>query len=101
MAEKKPIIKVWFMKPTEAFYGLSEEERNDLEPKTVKKLEEVGGKRIFVGSPFWSNEEWALIGVEEFPDIEAVQELARFVWENNSRYFETKTYLCTRWSQEQ
>lgn len=95
--EKKPVIKIWFAKIKEAYFRLSEEERNSIESKRVKKFEELGGKLLVGGTPYWSNEEWAVFGVEEFPDVEAVQEYAEFMiglgW---LRYFESKTYLATR-----
>lgn len=100
MAEKEHIIKVWLMKPKEAWWQLSEEERNDISRKIDEKLVEVGGKNILTCTPYWSNEECAMIGAQEFPNIEAVQEFAQFLWETNERYTESKTYLCTRWPQE-
>ena len=96
MAWKKPIYKFWFSKPKKAWWQLSEDERNEIGKKIDKKAEEVGAKTIITCTPYWSNEEWAMMGVQEFPDIEAVQEFAVFLWETNARYVESKTYLCTR-----
>ena len=96
MAEKKPIVKVYFWKPKEADYSLSEEELREHAAKLAKKREELGGKPIVVCDCRWSNQEWYRFGVEEFPDIEAVQEFARFMEElQHFRFVESKTYLGT------
>ena len=95
MAWKKPIYRIWFWKPTQAWWRLSEEERNENARKLDEKLEEVGGKNILTCTPYWSNEEWAMMGVEEFPNIEAAQEFSVFLWETSARYGQAKTYLCT------
>ena len=44
MAEKNPIIKVLFMKPKEAYFKLSEEERKDFGNKAMRDVEQVGGR---------------------------------------------------------
>lgn len=99
--EKKPILKIWFSNVKEAWFRLSKEERNDIQRKRAEKFRELGGKLLVSGTPYWSNEEWATFGVEEFPDIEAVQEYAEFIIELGwLRYNESKTYLCTRGSYE-
>jgi len=97
MAEKKPIILLYFAKGKEAGYRLSKEKQKELMGKIGKNLEEVGGKTIVACDCRWANEEWAWFGVEEFPDIEAVQKHKDFQdkleW---YRYVEAKTYLGTR-----
>jgi len=96
MAEKKPIIKVLFVKPKEAYFKLSEEERKELGDKAMKDVEDVGGKWIAFCDCYWSNEEWVWFGVMEFPDIEAVQKHAKFIEGlEQSRYVESKSYLGT------
>ena len=71
-----PIYKLWMMKLKEAAYQLSEEERNDLAAKNQEALQKVGGKPIVMCACDWENESWTYFGVEEFPDIEAVQKLS-------------------------
>ena len=100
MAWKRPIYKIWFWKPKKAWWKLSEEEQNEISRKLDEKLEEIGGKHILTCTPYWSNQEWGMIGVQEFPNIEAVQEFALFLWETNARYVESKTYLGTRFPSE-
>jgi hypothetical protein len=95
--KRKPIIKVCFAKLTEAWFRLSEEKLEELEGKAGKKFEEVGGKAIVKCPSYMSNEEWNSFGVEEYPDIEAVQKFAEFLLELEwSMHIESKTYLGTR-----
>jgi len=85
-------------KPTETWYQLSEEEQNALVAKSAETLKRVGGKSIVSCFSSWASEEWAFLGVEEFPDIEAVQksqeEQIAFNW---FRYIESKSILGTEW----
>jgi hypothetical protein len=46
----------------------------------------------------WASEQTQFWGVEEFPDIEAVQKLAQLQAELNwYRYVDSKTILGTKW----
>ena len=94
MAKGKPVVKVWFMRPKEAWFRLSEEKREELSRKHDKKLEELHAKTIVLCDSRWSNEEWATFGVEEFPNIEAEQEYTRFLEElGHFTLVESKIYL--------
>jgi hypothetical protein len=94
---KKAVIRIWMSRPTYAYYNMSEGEKNVLWGKLAKKYEELGIKTIIECKSNWSNEEWVGFGVEEFPDIVAVQMLAKFQLEELEwpRYFIAKTYLGT------
>ena len=93
-----PIYKLYMTKPTEAWYKLSEEERNDLYAKSRKALQEVGGKTIVQCTPAWSTEEWALFGVEEFPDVEAAQKHTEALYAIDwPRYLQGKSMLGSQW----
>jgi hypothetical protein len=98
MAEKKPIIRLYFAKIKEAFYNLSEEEKKEFMRKDRKNLDELGCKIMMMVDCRWSNEEWNFIGVEEWPTIEALEKRAKFEYEELGayRYVESKTYLGTR-----
>ena len=98
MAEKKPIIRLLFAKIKEAFYALSEEEKQEFMLKDRKNLDELGCKVLMMIDCRWSNEEWNYIGVEEWPTIEALEKRAKFEFEElqKFRYAESKTYLGTR-----
>jgi hypothetical protein len=95
----KPIFKLFIGKPTEAWYQLSEEERNSRLEKVNALLEQVGGKRVVLCDSSWTSEQWLIFGVEEFPDIEAVQSyseaLNKLSW---FRYIESMTLLGTAWN---
>ncbi|MFY1112355.1 MAG: hypothetical protein AB3K77_11825 [Methanosarcinaceae archaeon] len=97
MAEKKPIIRVYFAKIKEAYYNLSEEEKQEFMHKDREQMDELGMKLLMMIDCRWSNEEWDFIGIEEWPGIEALEERARFEKEELEafRYVESKTYLGT------
>ena len=98
MAEKKPIIRLFFAKIKEAFYELSEEEKIEFMVKDRKNLDELGCKVLMMIDCRWSNEEWNYIGIEEWPSLEALEKRAKFEYEtlNKFRIVKSKTYLGTR-----
>ena len=97
MAEKKPIIRLLFAKIKEAFYKLSEEETKEFMLKDRKNLDELGCKWWMIDCR-WSTEEWDVIGVEEWPSLEALEKRVKFEYEELKKYriIESKTYLGTR-----
>ena len=98
MAEKKPIIRVYFAKIKEAFYDLSEEEKIEFMRKDREEMDELGMRVIAMIDCRWSNEEWDFIGIEEWPTIEALEKRGKFEKEELEafRYVESKTCLGTR-----
>jgi hypothetical protein len=98
MAEKKPIIRLFFAKIKEAFYNLSEEEKMEFMRKDRENLDELGCKVMMMIDCRWSNEEWNFVGVEEWPSLEALEKRAKFEKEElkGFRFVESKTYLGTR-----
>lgn len=96
MSDKKPIVKILFYKPKEAYFGLSAEERKQLAIKTAKDVTDVGGRWLTRCDCYWADEKWVQFGVMEFPDIEAVQKHARFIASlEQFKYIESKSYLGT------
>ena len=94
----KPIYKMFMGRFSEAWYQLSQEEQTSLIGKVDGALEKVGGKQGLLCDASWTSEEWPAFGVEEFPDIEAVQQHAKLLSELNwYRYVETRTLLGTVW----
>lgn len=94
----KPIYKLGIARATQAWYQLSEDERNNLWGKFKEKKEELGVEDIVACDSRWSSESWGGFGVEKFPHIEAVQEYAKFLEENNwFLYVEAMTFLGTEW----
>ena len=92
MAQK--VYKLYMGKATEAWYQLSQEERDDLMAKNDENLKELGAKTVVHCDSSWSSEQWQFFGVEEFPDIEAAQAhtafLNQFDW---LRYVDSLTVL--------
>jgi hypothetical protein len=94
----KTIYKLFAAKPTEAWYQLSNEERDALMKKNVESIENAGGKTILTADCSWSSEEWLFFGIEEYPDLESeqkhVENLIGFNW---FRYLNSKVILGTKW----
>jgi len=97
MAEKKRIIRIMFAKIKPAYFELSEEEQQEFTRKDREKMESLGYKLHFMLDCSWSNEEWQFIGIEEWPSMEAIEEINKFYEEelDTSKYAEYKTYLAT------
>ena len=90
------IYHLWQAKPTEAWHQLSRAEQDKLFAQGDEARAKVGGKTIVACASGWASEQWPFWGVEQYPDIEAVQkhtELLNAV--NWFRYFESKTLLGT------
>ncbi|NPE29487.1 hypothetical protein HNV12_16315 [Methanococcoides sp. SA1] len=97
MDEKKPIIRMYFVKIKETFVDLSEEDKVEFMRKDRENMDELGMKQTMLIDCRWSNEEWDYIGVEEWPTIEALEKRAKFEKEEleTFRYVKSKTYLGT------
>jgi hypothetical protein len=92
-----PIYKFWQAKFNEAWYQLSAEEQSQRLAKVQAALEQVGGKALVLCDSEWSNEQWQAFGVEEFPDIEAVQKHTKLLSELNwGRYLTSTSTLGTK-----
>ncbi len=93
------IYKLWMSRPTEAAYQLSEEERASYLAREAEDLAKVGGKVVIACDSAWSSEPWLYFGINEYPDIEAVQKHAELcLARNHFRYLDAKTLLGTAWS---
>ena len=94
----QPIYKLWLIKRvTDGFFQLSEAEREQHFAKLRQAMEQVGGKVVIYCDSAWSSEQWQAFGIEEYPDIEAVQKLAAIHEEiQHFRYVESMTVLGTR-----
>jgi hypothetical protein len=80
-----------------AWYDLSQEERNSLIAKLDEALEKVGGKRPILCDSSWSSDQFSFAGIEEFPNIEAVQNyMAALNKLNWFRYCESTSALGTK-----
>ena len=93
----QPIYKFFMGRRLEAWFQLSKEEQDGFEAKLVEALEKVGAKRLIVCNSSWSSDQWAFAGVEEFPNIEAVQNYIAAINEFNwFRYVESTNVLGTK-----
>ena len=92
------IYKSFRGRATEAWHQLTEDEREALLAKIGDALSQVGGKSMLVCDCAWSSEEWWFFGVEEFPNVEAVQKHAKLLADLKwLRYVETESLLGTEW----
>jgi hypothetical protein len=92
----QPIYKLFQFRNTEAFYELSQDQRDELLGKLDAAFQKVGGKRIVICDSSWASEQWQVFGVEQFPDIEAVQKYSQALAELNlARYVESTSTLGT------
>jgi hypothetical protein len=92
-----PVYKFFKARFLEPWYALSKEEQNVLIAKLDEALQKIGGKRPLLCNSSWSSDQWSFAGVEEFPNIEAVQQymaaLEELKW---FRYCESASVLGTR-----
>lgn len=95
----QPIYKLFLGKPKEAWYQLSQEQQKSHLAKSEESLKKAGGKRIVLCNSSWSSDQWSYFGLEEFPDIEAVQKHSKDLNKlNHFRYFESgMSLLGTKW----
>lgn len=92
----RPIYKLFMFKPTEAWYQLSDEKKENMKEQLAKALKKVGGKEVVHCFSGWNSEQYLGWGVEKFPNIEAVQKHhALLVDLNWFRYAESNSYLGT------
>jgi hypothetical protein len=91
------IYKFFMDRFLEAWYDLPQEERNSLRAKLDEALKKVGGKRPILCDSSWSSDQWSFAGIEEFPNIEAVQNYSAALNELNwFRYCESTNVLGTK-----
>ena len=93
----KPIYKFFMGRFLDAWYQLSEDERNSRIARLNESLEKVGGRRPIICDTSWSSDQWSIAGVEEFPNIEAVRKFTAALQELNwFRYCESTNVLGTK-----
>lgn len=94
MADK--VYKMYVGRPTAAWYELSEAEQNELMAKNDANLKALGVKTLVLCDSTWSSEHWWFFGVEEYPDVAAVQAHAAYLMEIGwFKYGEAKVMLGT------
>jgi hypothetical protein len=93
----EPIYKFFRGKFLPEWYLLSKEEQESILAKLKDTLAKLGAKRIVLCTTYWSTDEWLWAGVEEFPNIEAVQKYMATLQELNwGRYVDGSSLLGTK-----
>ena len=75
----EPIYKFFTSRFLPDWYQLSQEEQKSLLAKHNEALEKLGAKRTILCNAYWSTHQWLWAGVEEFPNMEAVQPSASWL----------------------
>jgi hypothetical protein len=92
-----PIYKMFHARWTEAWYQLSKEQQEAMFAKMTETGERLGAKQVLICNSSWNSEKWLFWGVEEYPNMEALQEytdgLVELDW---FRYCESETLLGTK-----
>ena len=92
----QPIHKVFIGKHTEAWYQLSQDERDATFASAQDALAKAGGKSVLVCDSSWTSDQWLFFGIEEFPDIESVQNYSQALRDLEwFRYIDSITVLGT------
>jgi hypothetical protein len=96
-----PIYAFSAFRFTEAWYQLSEEERESLFAKVMANREKMGIKNIVGCNAVWSPPpEYHFFGVSECPDIETFQKWQQLEVELGwYRYWEGWSILGTKWEE--
>jgi hypothetical protein len=96
-----PVYKMFHARWTEAWYQLTEEQREAIFAKMAETGERVGAKQVLICNSSWNSEKWLFWGVEEFPSMEAVEEYARCLADLDwFRYCEAEILLGTKLASE-
>jgi len=69
----KPVYQLFTGRFTEAWYQLSQEERDQVLAKQEESFQKADGKTLAFAESVWSNEKWQFFGVHQFPDLDALQ----------------------------
>ena len=90
------VYKMFMVKPTEAYWCLPKEQRQELLADVRACLDKAGGKAVLYCDSSWSSEEWLLFGVEEFPNFEAVRLHSKLLGDMDwYRFLESQTLIGT------
>jgi hypothetical protein len=93
----QPLYRLWMVRPKEAWYALSDDEQRRHLAQATEALEKVGGRLVMACDAGWATEQWSHFGLEEYPDLDAVQRHQQILGEIKwLRYFESMTLLGTQ-----
>lgn len=89
-----PIHMLYLINRKEAWYQLSDRERNRVSAQTVDATTRAGGKRLLLCDATWSSGSYEFFELTEFPEISAVQKRIELYEEVDLfRYYEIATIL--------
>ena len=92
------IYKCYTGRPTEAWYALTPEQQQQKFAQIDEARKAAGGKTLIICNSSWASDHTLFFGVEEFPDIDSVQQfhaaLMKLEW---SRYVDSQSVLGTKW----
>jgi len=92
----QPIYHLYFGKPTEAWYLLSDEEQTQLLARLREHFVSLGGETIITCDSAWATDQWQIWGVEKYPDLESLQKQVKFQRELKwLRYVDSTSILGT------
>ena len=93
----QPIFKIFLVHGLrEAYYQLSAEASQEFFAASTANNQAAGAKFLVFCNAYWSNEAYLSWGVEEYPDIQAVQKVAAGLEKiQQARYFDAETILGT------
>jgi hypothetical protein len=93
----QPIYKFFMAKSSQAGYKLPPQEREKILTRMEEQFTELGCKRIILCDSGWASEQWTIWGVEEYPDIEALQKHTALINELDwLQYVDSFTLLGTK-----
>lgn len=93
----KPIYKSFMGRMTEAWYALSAEQQQALMASLAAEEKRLGVKSVVACDSSWSSDHILFFGIEEFPDLDAVQAYhAALLKLNWFRYIDGTTALGTK-----
>ena len=94
----EPIYKVYIGRYTDVWYQLTKDERRALVIQVSEALEQLGGRSVIDCHSEWASDQWHWFGIEEYPNLEAVQQYAdRLKALEWYRYIQVMSVLGTKW----
>ncbi len=91
---KLPVYKLWLAKELLAALQLPPEQQQAYLQKDAQFLAQVGARNLITAQCDWSNEEYDLFGIHEFPSLDALMEYQSCLRELHwTAYMQSKTYL--------
>lgn len=88
------IYKIGFGKYKPEWFALDKSAQDAMWEKINKEMKRLGGKMILYCNSRWASEEWQGFLVEEWPNVEALQEFASIMEETGwYAYIDSRTMI--------